>query len=398
MKPEVLAAKGRGYMQGAQKREEAGNYLSASEYYFKAAEYYLEACKSADSSRHAPLWKNYTSFLIKKAKSLKQKTTRQHVRSQGEDTDRRAQAEELILAESPDVRFADVAGLSDVKERIQESVIHPMEHPEMYDRLNVSPPTGILFYGPPGCGKTFLARAAATESDATFISLDVSDIMDKYVGESEKKVREVFELAREESRAIIFIDEIDAVATSRGQSSEGYERRLVNELLSQMDGVSTGDDGILVLGATNRPWDIDRAFLRGKRFSDSVFIPHPDFDARKALFQLQLESTPTAEVDYDELAEASLGFEAARLADVCNEAGLQVIRSNLKDGTSHEELAITMDDLRNALTAKRAGLILPGWYSDALRELSQRGQSEQFQDVVKAAHDLLGDSAEEGAS
>lgn len=398
MKPEVLAAKGRGYMQGAQKREEAGNYLSASEYYFKAAEYYLEACKSTDSSRHIPLWKNYTSFLIKKAKSLKHHTTQQQVQSQDEDRERRAEAEELIVAESPDVRFENVVGLSDVKERIKESVIHPIAHPEMYEQLNVTPPKGILFYGPPGCGKTFLAKAAATEGNATFISLDVSDVMDKYVGESEKKVREVFELAREKQRAIVFIDEIDAVATSRDQSSEGYERRLVNELLSQMDGVSTGDDGILVLAATNRPWEIDRALLRGKRFTDSVFIPHPDFDARKALFQLQLESTPTTEVDYDELAEASLGFEAARIADACNEAGLQVIRSNLKDESSEEKLKITMDDLRNALASKRADLILPGWYSDALRELRERGQSEQFQDFVQAAHDLLGDSAEEGVS
>lgn len=386
---EVLAAKARGYMQGAQKLEENGDPLAAREYYLKAAEIYLKAYKASDNSQQKTLWKSYTGFLIKKAKTLKLSVHQRPPRQGGQET-RRTEAEQLILSEEPNVRFNDVVGLDEVKERIKEAIIYPFTHPEMYQHLNVAPSRGILFYGPPGCGKTLLAKATARESHATFISVKTSDIMDKFVGESEKQIREIFKLAQRKDKAIIFLDEIDAVATSRGQSRQGYERRIVNEILSQMDGVNAQDGQLLVLGATNRPWDIDHALLRAKRFSDTIFIPHPDLKARKALFKLYLRDSPTSKmIAYDELARATVGFEAARIAETCNEAGLIIIRENLAKGSSKQRTVITMKDLRQAVEINKEQLILPSWYSEALRELRDGGQVDQFKGFVRAAQEML---------
>lgn len=384
----ILAAEARGYMQGALKLEETGDPAAAREYFLKAAEAYLAACRISESPQQRALWKNYAGFLINKANSLK-KESNQRVFSHESGGDRQAEAEQLVLSEKPNVYFDDIIGLEEVKERLKEAVIYPFTHAEEYRYYHVIPPRGILFYGPPGCGKTYLAKAAATESDVAFIRASVSDIVDKFVGESEKMVQEIFELARNKRRGIIFLDELDAIAMTRAQAREGYERRLVNELLSQMDGLHTYKGQLLVLGATNRPWDIDPAFLRAGRLSTGIFIPHPDFAARRDLFKLYLMHTPTSDIDYDELAERTVGFEAARIPEVCNEAGLILIRENIMTGKLSKGRAITMADLDKAIEIEKRELILPTWYAQSLEELQQRGQAEQFPELVKAAQEML---------
>ncbi|MBU4222565.1 MAG: ATP-binding protein, partial [Euryarchaeota archaeon] len=181
------------------------------------------------------------------------------------DADR---AKDLIMVEKPKISFNDIAGLEKVKENIKEAIVYPFKHADDYEWYKVKPGGGILLYGPPGCGKTMLAAAAASECDAFFINLKISDIKDKYVGESEKKIKEVFNLARSYEKAILFFDEIDALAGERSGSMEGHERSLVNELLSQMDGIEAkgNDKRYLVLAATNRPWDVDIALRRPGRF------------------------------------------------------------------------------------------------------------------------------------
>lgn len=383
----VFAAKARGYMQGAQKIEKAGDFLAAREYYLKAAEAFLAAYRVSNDLSQKAVWKKYAVFLIRRANSLKNSP---RVSNQRNDEFRQAEVEQLILSERPNVRFDDVVALDEAKERIKESVIYPFTHPEMYRHYNVKPPKGVLLYGPPGCGKTYVAKAAATESNAAFISASISDIMDKFVGESEKRIREIFNLARRKGRTIIFLDEIDAVATSRSRTREGHERRLVGEILNQLDGLHAQNDRLFVLGATNRPWDIDFALLRAGRFSTSIFIPHPELREREALFKLYLQTRPTARINYEELARRTVGFEASRIAEVCDEAGLLLIRENISRGGGGTRRAITMEDLYRAIEIKKKDLILPAWYAQSLRELHERRQIEQFPELVKAAQKVLG--------
>ena len=384
----VFAAKARGYMQGAQKLEKTGDFLAAREYYLKAAEAFLAAYRVSNDLSQKAVWKSYAVFLIRRANSLKASPHHEASR-QREDEFRRAEVEQLILSDRPNVRFDDVVGLDEAKERIKESIVYPFTHPEMYRHYNVKPPKGVLLYGPPGCGKTYIAKAAATESNAAFISANISDIMDKFVGESEKKIREIFNLARRKGRTIIFLDEIDAVATSRSRTREGYERRLVSEILNQLDGLHTQNDRLFVLGATNRPWDIDFALLRAGRFSTSIFISHPEIREREMLFKLYLQTRPTAGINYEELARRTPGFEASRIAEVCDEAGLIVIREHISRDGGGRRRGITMNDLYRAIEIKKRDLILPSWYAQSLRELHERGQLDQFPELVKAAQKVL---------
>ncbi|HEY96295.1 MAG TPA: ATP-binding protein [Dehalococcoidia bacterium] len=294
--------------------------------------------------------------------------------------------ENLIISEKPGTRFSDIAGLDGVKEKILEAIVYPFKYPEEYEHFGVKPGGGILLYGPPGCGKTMIAAAAAGECDAVFINLKVSDIKDKYVGESERKIREVFDAARSYDRAIIFFDEIDALAGERSSSREGHERSLVSELLAQMDGLEAKDSvrKHLVLAATNRPWDIDLALRRPGRFDVTVFVPHPDLAARKRILEINLKNKPVSpKVDLDELALKLDGFASAEIVAVCDEAAKIPLRERIKDRTPRRQLV--MDDFNKACDKQQT--ILRSWYAKASETLPQLGETEMFQDLIKAARE-----------
>lgn len=272
-----------------------------------------------------------------------------------------------------------------MKERIKEAIVYPFKYPDEYKYFGVKGGGGILLYGPPGCGKTMLAAAAAGECDAVFINLKISDIKDKYVGESEKRIKEVFELAREYEKAIIFFDEIDALAGERSESKTGHERSLVNELLSQMDGLeskgSEKEKRYLVLAATNMPWDVDIALRRAGRFDTTIFIPHPDFEARQKILEIGLKDKPCS-VNTEKLAEMTDGFASAEIIDICDKAARIPLRERIKEEKPRRK--ITMVDFEKVLKGRKA--VLSSWYPKAVKEVANAEEAEMFSELVEAGN------------
>merc|ERR1719197_1019464 len=220
----------------------------------------------------------------------------------GESKKFKAALEGAILREKPNVKWDDVAGLFKAKENLKEAVIMPLKFPHMFKTIR-RPWKGILLYGPPGTGKSYLAKAVATEANSTFFSVSSSDLVSKWLGESEKLVRSLFDLAREEKPAIIFVDEIDSLCSARSDSESESARRIKTQFLIQMNGVgNANDEGILVLGATNIPWSLDPAIRR--RFEKRIYIPLPDFAARKFLIEhnLRKEKHNITNEQFDEMA------------------------------------------------------------------------------------------------
>jgi len=238
----------------------------------------------------------------------------------------RAGLEGQILTEKPDIRWSDVAGLETAKATLQETVILPTRFPQLFTGKR-EPWHGILLYGPPGTGKSYLAKACATEVDGTFFSISSSDLVSKWMGESEKLVRSLFEMAREQRPSIIFIDEVDSLCGARGESGESdAARRIKTEFLTQMDGVGKSGSQLLVLGATNTPWDLDAAIRR--RFEKRVYISLPDVSGRTKILKLNLGNTPN-NIDQDDLAavaERAEGYSGADIAILTRDALFEPVR------------------------------------------------------------------------
>jgi transitional endoplasmic reticulum ATPase len=236
-----------------------------------------------------------------------------------------------VYVEVPEVHWSDVGGLDEVKRQLREMIELPIKNPELFEQMGITPPKGILLYGPPGTGKTLLAKAVATESSANFISVKGPEILSKWVGESEKAVREIFKKARQASPCIVFFDELDSIAPQRGaRFDSGVTERLVNQLLSDMDGLVSLKN-VVVIAATNRPDMIDIALLRPGRFDRNVYISLPDKKAREEIFKVHTKKMPIAEgVSFALLAEKSDGYTGADIEAVCREAALDALREDMK--------------------------------------------------------------------
>lgn len=232
----------------------------------------------------------------------------------------------VAIKKTPKVRYEDIGGLKHVIDRVREIVELPLKHPELFYHLGIEPPKGVLLYGPPGCGKTLLAKAVANEAGATFLSINGPEIMGKYYGESEERLREVFRQAKEKAPSIIFIDELDAIAPRRAEVSGEVERRIVAQLLALMDGLESRGQ-VIVIGATNRIDAIDPALRRPGRFDREIEIGPPDKDGRKEILKIHTRNMPLADdVNLDELAEMTYGFVGADLAALCKEAAMHALR------------------------------------------------------------------------
>ncbi len=258
-----------------------------------------------------------------------------------------------VLIEKPNVHWDDIGGLETVKQELQEVVEWPLKYRKLFAHMNVKVPKGILLYGPPGTGKTLLAKAVATESEANFISVKGPEFLSKWVGESEKAVREVFRKARQAAPCVVFIDEIDAVAPMRGRDLGSHvTERVVSQILTEMDGLEDLHN-VTVIAATNRPDILDPALLRPGRFDRLIYVPVPDKDARKEIFRIHLRGKPLAEdVNLDNLAEKTEGYTGADIEAVCNEATMLAIREYIKSGGDPENpksAKIEMQHLEEAL-------------------------------------------------
>lgn len=230
-----------------------------------------------------------------------------------------------ILTEKPNVKWSDVAGLDNAKEALKEAVILPIKFPHLFTGKR-TPWSGILLYGPPGTGKSYLAKAVATEANATFFSVSSSDLVSKWMGESERLVRNLFEMARENKPSIIFIDELDSLCGTRGEGESEASRRIKTEFLVQMNGVGHDQGGVLILGATNIPWTLDSAIRR--RFEKRIYIPLPEVNARAKMFELHIGNTPCAlkVKDFKKLAEKTQGYSGSDIATVVRDALMQPVR------------------------------------------------------------------------
>ena len=292
-----------------------------------------------------------------------------------------SEAVEIEEKNVPGIAYEDIGGLGDELTKVREMVEIPMRHPEVFERLGVEPPKGVLLYGPPGTGKTLLARAVANEADAYFISIAGPEIMSKWVGEAEKKLREIFDNAEKNAPAIIFIDEIDAIAPKREDAVGEVERRVVAQLLATMDGLKSRGR-VVVMAATNRPNDIDPALRRPGRFDREIEIGVPDREGRLEILQIHTRNMPlTKDVDLKKLADITHGFVGADMSALAKEAAMNVLRKvlpdiKLKEGEplSREDLdklVVSMDDFKSALK-----IVRPSSLREVLIEIPKIGWAD----------------------
>ena len=278
-----------------------------------------------------------------------------------------------ILTESPNVKWNDIAGLKSSKQALREAIVLPIMKPKLFTGAR-KPWSGILLFGPPGCGKTLLARAAATECEATFFSVSSADLLSKWLGESEKLISSLFKVARIKAPSLIFMDEIDSVATKRGEGHEGGgERRVKTQLLSEIQGIKSGSKKpLLVLGATNRPWDIDAAML--SRFEKKVYVPLPDLTARIGIFKIHTAgiNMELTEEDFIELGVRSEGYSGRDISNVCREVIMLPIReldmSGLLENSDQE---VIVRDLNLKDFTKTLKKVKPMTTNAALKQYEQ---------------------------
>ena len=247
---------------------------------------------------------------------------------------------DTIISERPSIKMSEVAGLADAKQAIDDAILAPMKHPELFKGKARQPWRGILFYGPAGCGKTLVAKAVASEVNATFFNVSAANIVSKWLGESERLVMNLFELARKNQPAIIFIDELDSIGVSRSGDDVGGERRLKTQLLTELQGIaSKEDERITLIGATNLPWELD--FALRSRFEKKIHVPLPGREARSKIFEIHMEDvevSPT--VEYDELADLTEGYSGRDISVVCREAAMEPIRDLQRTGRMDDEQEI----------------------------------------------------------
>lgn len=243
-----------------------------------------------------------------------------------------------VFVEVPDITWADIGGLEKVKSELKEAVEWPIKHPGAFKKIGIRPPKGVLLYGPPGCGKTLLAKAAANESEANFILVKGPELISKWVGESEKGIREIFKKARQTAPTMIFFDEFDSIAPRRESGSSGSHvtERMVNQILTEIDGMEELDN-VMVIGATNRQDMLDPALLRPGRFDSLILVPPPDEKARLEIFNVHTKDMPLSGVDLSKLAKMTQGYSGADIEGVCREAGMVALRDNIEAGEVTEE-------------------------------------------------------------
>jgi AAA+ superfamily predicted ATPase len=280
--------------------------------------------------------------------------------------------------ERPTVAFKDVGGMDAVKDEIRLKIIHPLTHPELYRAYGKTIGGGILMFGPPGCGKTHLARATAGEVRAGFVAVGINDVLEMWIGQSERNLHEMFERARANKPCVLFFDEVDALGASRADLRHSSGRQLINQFLAELDGLQSNNEGVLILAATNAPWHLDSAFRRPGRFDRILFVPPPDLAARAAILRIQIEGKPSADVDFEHLAKKTDGFSGADLKAVVDVAVEAKLREALQAGAPKP---ITTKDLLAA-----AGGLRPTtreWFATARNYALYANQGGVYDDILK---------------
>jgi SpoVK/Ycf46/Vps4 family AAA+-type ATPase len=290
----------------------------------------------------------------------------------------RTTVEPAATVERPPITFADVGGLDALKEKIRLRVIHPLHRPDLYKAFGKKTGGGLLLYGPPGCGKTFLSRATAGEAGIRFVAVGVEDVLDMWLGQSEKKLHELFRLARQQAPTILFFDEVDAIGGRRSALRHESYRTLVTQFLAELDGAGGKSEGVLVIGATNAPWDVDAAFRRPGRFGDVLFVPPPDLQARVEILKLKLAGKPHGELDVPELARRTEQNSGADLEHLVESAVEAALADSLKTG---QVRPIGGRDLEAALARIRPSTT--EWFATAKNFATYANDGGQFDEVIE---------------
>ena len=321
----------------AYKLDQSGQTQQAIRYYVSAAEQLQKLINFTDDSNMKNLYYRKAMEYILRVKEIRgiigpsdAKTASSAAKST-EDDEIDGAISSVIVREKPNVKWEDVAGMEGAKRTLREAIILPMSRPDLFKGAR-KPWKGILMFGPPGCGKTYLCKAVASEVESTFFSVSAANLISKWLGESEKLVKQLYERAVEESPSIIFFDERDALAGARGGSSENEAmRRVKTQLLQAVDGFGTGDELLVTIGATNTPWDIDAAMRR--RFERRVYVTLPTTEARQKMFQIHTRGVALdADVSFEEMANYTAGYTAADIALLCREALMHPIRELDSEG------------------------------------------------------------------
>lgn len=284
---------------------------------------------------------------------------------------------ELEFKSKVKIGFADVGGMESVKEDIRMKIIYPLTKPELFEAYGKSAGGGVLLYGPPGCGKTLLSRATAGEVKTNFFSVGLHQILDMYVGESEQKLHRIFELVRRQSPSVLFFDEIDALASDRRDMKTSAARTVINQFLSELDGADDNNEGVLVLGATNAPWQVDGAFLRPGRFDRLVFVPPPDREARAEICKIMAATRPVVDFDPEVLAKKTKGFSGADLSAVFDRATEATLQEAMKKG---EVIPVTGKDLVRQVKQVKPSTVK--WFESAKNYALYANQSGLYDDVL----------------
>ena len=283
-----------------------------------------------------------------------------------------------LFIEKPKATFKDVGGMSKVKEEIQLKIIYPLTHPEMYKAYGKKSGGGILLYGPPGCGKTHIARATAGEVNAKFINVGINEILDMWIGGSEKKLHEIFEMARRNAPCVLFFDEVDALGANRSDMKNSAGRHLINQFLSEMDGIESSNEGVLILAATNAPWHLDPAFRRPGRFDRIIFVQPPDEEAREQIFNICLKEKPTQDIRVNEIAAKTKEFSGADIKALIDVVIERKLMESFKSGVPS---AITGKDLLNAISSVHPST--KEWFTIARNYALYANESGLYNDILE---------------
>ena len=280
--------------------------------------------------------------------------------------------------ESTGLRLADVGGMEEVKKRLEAGFLAPLRNPELRALYKKSLRGGLLLYGPPGCGKTFLARAVAGELEARFLSVSLADVLDMFIGNSEKNVKELFEVARASAPCVLFLDELDAIGQKRTLTRNTGMRTTVNQLLTELDGIGSDNEGVFVLGATNHPWDVDPALRRPGRFDRTLLVLPPDQSAREAILKYHLRDRPVAGIDVRKVAKRTDGYSGADLAHLCDTASEVALMDSASSGTVR---MIGMADIEAAMADVRPSI--GAWMETARNVAMFANQSGEYDELAK---------------
>lgn len=345
------------YYENAQSAYNAGNFPNAKRNFLLAAETMYKLAKMSSGTLQKARM-DRAKRLIEMAENIGKKPM---PKAKGPENSEKGEEEEgrkWETAEIPNVSFDDIAGLDDVKKAITLRMIYPIKYPDKYKTYNKKTGGGVLLYGPPGTGKTMIAKAIAYEVNAKFYTVKCSDVISKWVGDSEKNINSLFETAKKDDLAIIFFDELDGLFGTRGKDIHNDKR--VGEFLQQIDGFSGKATNLLILGATNRPWDIDKAALRPGRFSQSIYVPLPDEPAREFLFKKSLEGVPVNDIDISELVALTEGYSGADIDELCDRAKEQPLIDSIRNDSI---ISVTMKDFKYAIKSVR-----PSVDKDSIKE------------------------------